>query len=497
MLKTRTRLCNDDHTKEYLLKGYDPLLNGSFRKKTYKIFLLSTLRLEKIPLENLIENFGINRIHGILLLPLNTDYQEFNIKQKISKFDKKPLSTEIIEFLTLISRLIIKWGSVDLNEYLIWKTLFLSQEGRKIKKNIKNLMTKIETDINDQKIIKKSTRIKEIRKKVLRWSYKLKEEFEDILSHLYIPKEPGEFEILSSEYKSALMWSTNKLDSTNLKDKDPNDPSKIENHYILRYGIESDFQRHYIVGSVRAQRRKVSFFKLFQTKVHSPLFLDRLKNFLYRIKRIFYLIKDDISFLIKLIFRIINRVGNKEKFKSLAYIEKQTKKTKKEAKQNEWEEIERLRIAANWEMIPNGMEIRGLLLLFQSFFRKRILFPLLIIAKNIGRILLFQPSELHEDFKEWDKEIYVNCTYEGIPLSEKDFPEDWLVGGFQIKILSPFRLKPWNKLKLESNNKEIGFSFLTVWGMETKYPFGPPRKTPPFFKPIFIELKKKINKKVF
>ncbi|KAL6551408.1 hypothetical protein OROGR_007562 [Orobanche gracilis] len=173
---------------------------------------------------------------------------------------------EIIEFLTLISRLIIKWGSVDLNEYLIWKTIFLSKEGRKIQKNIKNLVTQIETDINDQKIIKKYTKIKEIRKIVLRWSYKLKEEFDDILSHLYIPKEPGEFEILSSEYKSALMWSTNKLDSNNLKDKDPNEESQIEKHYILRYGIESDFQRHYIMGSIRAQRRKVAFFKLFQTK---------------------------------------------------------------------------------------------------------------------------------------------------------------------------------------------------------------------------------------
>ncbi|KAL6491600.1 Ycf1p [Orobanche gracilis] len=111
MLETRARLCNDDHTKEYLLKRYDPLLNGSFRKKTYKIFLPSSL--EKTPLENLIENFGINRIHGILLLPLDTDYQKFNIKQKISRFDKKSLSTEIIEFLTLISRLIIKLGSEE------------------------------------------------------------------------------------------------------------------------------------------------------------------------------------------------------------------------------------------------------------------------------------------------------------------------------------------------------------------------------------------------
>ncbi|KAL6557724.1 Ycf1 [Orobanche minor] len=72
MLETKTRLCNDndndndndDDTKEYLLKEYDPFLNGSFRKKIYKIFLLSTLRLEKITLENLIENFGINRIHA-------------------------------------------------------------------------------------------------------------------------------------------------------------------------------------------------------------------------------------------------------------------------------------------------------------------------------------------------------------------------------------------------------------------------------------------------
>lgn len=141
------------------------------------------------------------------------------------------------------------------------------------------------------------------------------------------------------------------------------------------------------------------------------------------------------------------------------------------------------------------------MLITQSFFRKNIVLPSLIIAKNIGRMLLFQFPEWYEDLKEWNREIHVKCTYNGVPLSETEFPQDWLTDGIQIKILFPFRLKPWRRSKIRSHHgdpmkkkgKKENFCFLTVWGMETELPFGSPRKQPSFFEPIYKELKKKKN----
>ncbi|CAL9765581.1 unnamed protein product, partial [Musa acuminata subsp. burmannicoides] len=66
------------------------------------------------------------------------------------------------------------------------------------------------------------------------------------------------------------------------------------------------------------------------------------------------------------------------------------------------------------------------MLLSKSFFRKNIVLPSLIIAKNIGRMLLFQFPEWYEDLKEWNREIHVKCTYNGVALSETEFPKDWL-----------------------------------------------------------------------
>ncbi|KAL7116743.1 hypothetical protein ACP275_03G024000 [Erythranthe tilingii] len=142
------------------------------------------------------------------------------------------------------------------------------------------------------------------------------------------------------------------------------------------------------------------------------------------------------------------------------------------------------------------------MLLTQSIFRKYIILPSFIIAKNVGRIFLFQFPEWSEDLQEWNREIHVKCTYNGVPLSETEFPKNWLTDGIQIKILFPFYLKPWHKSKLRSSQKDLmkkkkekdDFCFLTVWGMETELPFGSPRKRPSFFKSIFKEMEKKIGK---
>nr|YP_010472801.1 hypothetical chloroplast RF1 [Paris sp. CG-2021b]UVH65994.1 hypothetical chloroplast RF1 [Paris sp. CG-2021b] len=146
--------------------------------------------------------------------------------------------------------------------------------------------------------------------------------------------------------------------------------------------------------------------------------------------------------------------------------------------------------------------IRGSMLVTQSFLRKNIVLPLLIIAKNVGRMLLFQFPEWYEDFKALNKEMHINCTYNGVPLSETEFPKDWLADGIQIKILYPFCLKPWRgaKIKVRSGHrdsmkeKKNKNCFLTIWGKEAKVPFGSPRKRFSFFKPISQEIDKTIRK---
>ncbi|WP_146143137.1 hypothetical protein, partial [Halomonas sp. ND22Bw] len=92
-------------------------------------------------------------------------------------------------------------------------------------------------------------------------------------------------------------------------------------------------------------------------------------------------------------------------------------------------------IAEAWDIIPFAQVIRGSMLVTQSILRKYIILPLFIIVKNISRLLLLQFPEWSEDIKEWNREMHVKCTYNGVQLSEKEFPKNWLADGVQIKIL--------------------------------------------------------------
>nr|QVL26511.1 hypothetical protein RF1 [Premna szemaoensis] len=480
ILETRTRLCNDDSPKEYLSKRYDPLLNGSYRKTIYKNLSPSTLK--KLLIENFIDKFGINRIHD-LLLP-DADYQEF--EQKINRFDKKPLSTGIVDFLTLISKFVRESGSTNLNQKGLSEGRIDSKKGTKY---FNYLLTKIVTDVNGQKISRKSIRIKEISKKIPRWSYKLITDLEQ-QSGEYQEDVPTDHQIRSRKGKRVVIFTANK-ENTDPNTTDTNMPDQIEEMALIRYSQQSDFRRGIIKGSMRAQRRKIVILELFQANVYSPLFLERLQKP--------PLFSFDISGLIKLIFR--NCVGKGKAFKIVEYTKEQTKREEKKEK-NKRKEKARIEIAEAWDSIPFAQVIRGCMLLTQSIFRKYILLPSFIIAKNIGRIFLLQLPEWSEDLQEWNREIHLKCTYNGVPLSETEFPKNWLTDGIQIKILFPFCLKPWHKSKLRSSQKDLmkkkkeedDFCFLTVWGMETELPFGSPRKRPSFLKPIFKEFKKKIGK---
>ena len=434
ILETRTRLCNDDSKKEYLSQRYDPFLNGSYRRTIYKSLS---------PLKNFIENFGINRIHD-LLLP-DTDYHEF--EQKINRFDKEPLSTEI------------------------------------------------GTDANGQKISIKSIRLEEISKKVPRWSYKL---ISDI--QLELDDCDGEvrddYDIRGRRAVPEIVFTANEqdFDPTIVNPSAASEPEEV---FFMRYIFVSDFRRGLVKGSMRSQRRKIgNLGQWYQPHAHSPLYLDRIRKFPFFI----YGAARRILGVIKLILRIRNWLPKWEILKTFRTRDRQLDEKNQEKEHNE--EM-RITAAESWDSITSGQIIRSGLLLTQAYFRKYILFPSLIIAKNIGRLLLSQRPEWSEDFQEWNKEIHVLCTYNGVPLSESEFPSFWWAQGLQIKVLYPFHLKPWHKSNLESsekdlmqnNNEKETFGFLTVFGLLTDRPFGLSQKSRSFFwKPIFKELVKKMIK---
>nr|YP_010492236.1 hypothetical chloroplast RF19 [Carum buriaticum]UWM94547.1 hypothetical chloroplast RF19 [Carum buriaticum] len=424
-LEKSTRLCNDKTRKYYLPKMYDPILNGLYR---------GTI-INKISLENFIEIMEINKIHS-LLLP-NTDYQE--VEQKIDLFDKKTFSkAKFYKFLL--------------------NTILTSPNGQKTK----------------QKFV-----IKEISKKVPRWSYKLITELEFLSGEAH-EGLPLDYHIRSRKRDRVIIYRPTKRSRK----------ASVKNWVSIRdYSEESDFRREFIKGSMRVQRRKTVISKLFQANAHSPLFLDRIKKS--------PLFSFNIHEQMKFLFR--NWMGKGVELKDYT---KEQKKRQKEEEDNKIKEKTWIKIAEAWDFVPYPQATRSLILIIQSIFRKYILLPSLIIVKNIGRILLSQSPEWAEDFDEWNREKHIICTYNGVQVSELELPRNWFKDGIQIKIVFPFFLKPWHRSKLRpsfSSYKDLKkeqqkFSFLTAWGTQTTLPFGSVPPKPSFVKPIFKELKKKLRK---
>nr|YP_009421585.1 hypothetical chloroplast RF1 [Salix tetrasperma]ASR93599.1 hypothetical chloroplast RF1 [Salix tetrasperma] len=456
ILEKKTRLCNDETKKEYLPKIYDPFLSGLYRGKVH--FFFSPSIINEISIKNYIEMLWINKIYLILLI---SNYQEF--EPKIDEEDR-------IRILKFVFNAII-------------------------------------VDSKNKKITKKSTEIKkEISKQIPRWSYKLIDDLE---------QQEGEneenaaedHEIRSRKAKRVVIFTDNQENPdsntyNNSKTKATTNFDQTGEVALIRYSQQSDFRRDIIKGSMRTQRRKIAILKLFQANLHSPLFLDRIEKFLF--------FAFDTSELMKIMF--INWMRKKSEFtiSDSTYTEEKTKESDKKEKaesknrreEDKREEKVRIEIAETWDSIIFAQAIRGCVLVIQSILRKYILLPSLIIAKNIIRMLLFQIPEWSEDLKDWNREMHVKCTYNGVQLSETEFPKNWLTDGIQIKILFPFRLQPWHRSKLKflpkdpikKKRQKHDFCFLTVWGMETELPFGSPRKELSLFEPIFKKLKKKIRK---
>uniref|UniRef100_UPI0030DF2ADD hypothetical protein RF1 n=1 Tax=Ranunculus ficaria TaxID=79245 RepID=UPI0030DF2ADD len=328
-------------------------------------------------------------------------------------------------------------------------------------------------------------KMNEIKKRVLQWSYKLIDDLEEPEEEEEATEDRG---IRSRKAKRVVIFTDNE---TNKNKDTTSNRDQGDEVALIRYSQQSDFRRDIIKGSMRAQRRKTIIWELFQTTVHSPLFLDRIDPFFF--------FSFDIDRMLNFIFR--NWMGEGMKFKISDSEKKKAKEKDKKKKENE-----RITIAETWDTVLFAQVIRGSMLVTQSILRKYIVLPSLIISKNLGRMLVFQLPEWYEDLEEWGREMHVKCTYNGVPLSETEFPKNWLTDGIQIKILFPFCLKPWHRSKLQSQysmktkGKNKKFCFLTVWGMEAELPFGSPRKRPSFFAPIWKQLEKqlqKIKKKIF
>nr|QFQ40214.1 hypothetical chloroplast RF1 [Phyllagathis longearistata] len=462
VLEKKSRLCNDETKKEYLPKIDDPFLNGPYRGRR-NIFFSSSIRNET-SIKNDIEKRWINKIQGILF---TTDYDYEKLEEKIDTFDQNALSTEKKNDLFPFS-----------------KMEFKIQQGRIVFEDQINICKFIFI----QNVNPESKRLKEISKKVKRWSSRLIDDLE---------QQEGEneetvaedHEIRSRKAKRVVILNDNK-ENNDINKKSNNNPDERDEVALIRYSQQSDFRRDIIKGSMRAQRRKTNIGSFFQANLHSPLFLERIDN---------PFLSFDIYQIQKFIFKKWKKATQLE-LRIIDYTQEKAKEKEKEKKEEyKRQEKVRIEIAEAWDNILFAQIIRGSLLVIQSFLRKYILLLSLIIVKNTVRILVFQFPEWSEDFKDWKKEMHIKCTYNGVPLSETEFPKNWLINGIQIKILFPFFFKPWHKSKVQSlqkdpRKKKNDFCFLTVWGMETDLPFGSPRKQQSFFNPIFKEMKKKIRK---
>nr|ASJ64439.1 hypothetical chloroplast RF19 [Farsetia stylosa] len=457
ILEKTTRFCHNETKKEYLPKIYDPFLHGISRGRIKKLppFKIITETYRK----NNIGESWINKIHGILLKINSRQFE-----QTIEKFNRKSLEKELSFFSEPQEE---KMNSEE--EIKIFKFLF----------------DVVITDNNDQTFIKNFIYFMEINKKVPRWSYKLISDLAGADLEGENPAnllaEPG---IRSRKVKRVVIFTDKETENAiynNLTENKNSD--QYDEIAVIRYSQQSDFRREIIKGSMRSQRRKTVIWEFFQAKVHSPLFFDRIDKLFF--------FSFDIWGLKKKILR--NFMRKKKIF------------DKKEEEQSKIEETKRMQIAETWDSLPFAQIIRGSLLVTHSILRKYIILPLLIIIKNSIRMLLFQIPEWSEDLKDWKREMHVKCTYNGVQLSETEFPKKWITDGLQIKIQFPFYLKPWHKSKFQSSQKaklkkakdkgeKNDFSFLTVWGMEAQLPFGSAKKKPSFFEPIYKELKKRIKK---
>nr|QYB22236.1 hypothetical protein RF1 [Prumnopitys andina]BBF91169.1 hypothetical protein [Prumnopitys andina] len=190
---------------------------------------------------------------------------------------------------------------------------------------------------------------------------------------------------------------------------------------------ETDDDRHLIKGSMRAQRRNLNTWMLMDPYVRSSFFVRYSEIGLLKRKEIRRKSKRKVKFYAKASWSKHSR-RVREMYKP--YLSK-----------TEDSRLEEL----TWMDEDFIQLVRSVLLIILLYIRKYILVPLFIIMKNLVRPLLFQFPEWKEDWDDWTKEMYVICDYDGVEYSETQYPDDFWEIGIQVKILSPYRFKPWHE----------------------------------------------------
>nr|YP_009694835.1 hypothetical chloroplast RF19 [Ephedra sinica]QEI59949.1 hypothetical chloroplast RF19 [Ephedra sinica]QJQ26610.1 hypothetical protein [Ephedra sinica]QXG18267.1 hypothetical protein [Ephedra sinica] len=252
-------------------------------------------------------------------------------------------------------------------------------------------------------------------------------------------------------------------------------------------------------GSIRSRKgRSIKPFRLnfrsLKKQIHSPV-VCRMKNKSYINRKIDFqiilvsILNFRIRSLCKMVVQVFLKINNKfiQRLNPSA-MDKQSKIVK-----NLRISVYKKKYYANLAKLDHHVfhRIRGPLLIAQAFLRRKLVLPLLIGIKNIGRILLLQVPEFQEDWEELSQEIYINCTFDGIEFSEESRPGKWWEDGFQIKILNPFRLKPWHK-PLDTSHR-VKPTYMSIGGYEVYTPYGNKVRTLGFWQPLLVEIKKKLS----
>nr|YP_009092727.1 hypothetical protein ycf1 [Eustrephus latifolius]YP_009092739.1 hypothetical protein ycf1 [Eustrephus latifolius]AIR12578.1 hypothetical protein ycf1 [Eustrephus latifolius]AIR12579.1 hypothetical protein ycf1 [Eustrephus latifolius] len=507
ILEKKTRLCLDQNRKEYLPKRYDPLLNGPYRGTIKNLDSDEIINDLITSTADSVEMFWINKIHGLFY----NNFRELEHQRNTFGLGEELLlnSNSIENSLTSIDEL--SAGIVD-------------SETEIEEKSLQFFFDVIPTDQNDLTTIrKKSTPMKEISKKVSRWSYYL---IEDVYEEEMEGEEdtalvPEIAEMLSPPSKRVLLLSYDEL-----ADEMPNrNPSEIkkEEVYVLVPDWDADEEREIIRGTMRNLRRKIPVTKVFQARVHSPFFLRHAAK-IYFFQH--FSLRKTINFILKtfrklkegeileFLFSFFDKKAGKNKPFQLDIYSGIGIRTSEEFEEREKMEMrrqiemERMAMAEVWEMYSVGPPIRSLLLLLISFLRKYVIFPLFIIVKNTALLTLLGYSEWNADWKDLKNEVHMRCNYDGMPVSETELPEGWFFEGFHIKVLRPFYLqfrggshhRDRNRNQnTDPRKRQRNYFYLTVAGLETDYPFGPPRlaeRRHYFWAPFLKEVSKSMLKNI-
>ena len=301
-------------------------------------------------------------------------------------------------------------------------------------------------------------------------------QFREIKKHL--PRWPSDLMMAErdgdGDDRGPIQISTSRIRTRKVKSKLTLDFGK-ERIVLKRYHAESDYRRSLIRGSMRAKRRKIMIWKRVQPNVHSLFFLRRMEIPTY--PKDYYDTFDSGRVNQEQIQKEV-----REKIHRGKYLDPVLHNTTL-AEQ----------VCLAW---PEVHYFRGLILVAQSNIRKNIILPSLIIAKNMGRILLFKAPEFAQDWEEMKEELHIKCGSDGTEFSKKGFPDKWYKYGMQIKLIFPFRLKPWHSQS--KKRLRLRWSYLTTLGFETDIPFGDPKPKlgifSEFFQPIFKKVKKGLKK---